>query len=56
MVPSMSDGYERLGAQDKTFLDLERPNEPQHIAAITVFEAGRLARPDGPTGLRSSST
>ena len=23
------------------------PNEPQHIAAITVFEAGRLARPDG---------
>jgi len=43
----MSDGYERLGAQDKTFLDLERPNEPQHIAAITVFEAGRLARPDG---------
>jgi WS/DGAT/MGAT family acyltransferase len=43
----MPDGYERLGAQDKTFLDLERPNEPQHIAAITVFEAGRLARPDG---------
>jgi diacylglycerol O-acyltransferase / wax synthase len=46
-VGVMSDGYERLGAQDKTFLDLERPNEPQHIAAITVFEAGRLARPDG---------
>jgi WS/DGAT/MGAT family acyltransferase len=43
----MSDGYERLGAQDKTFLDLERPGEPQHIAAITVFEAGKLARPDG---------
>ncbi len=43
----MPDAYERLGAQDKTFLDLERPNEPQHIAAITVFEAGRLARPDG---------
>jgi WS/DGAT/MGAT family acyltransferase len=43
----MPDGYERLGAQDKTFLDLERPNEPQHIAAITVFEANRLARPDG---------
>jgi WS/DGAT/MGAT family acyltransferase len=43
----MADGFERLGAQDKTFLDLERPNEPQHIAAITVFEAGRLARPDG---------
>jgi WS/DGAT/MGAT family acyltransferase len=43
----MPDGYARLGAQDKTFLDLERPNEPQHIAAITVFETGRLARPDG---------
>jgi hypothetical protein len=43
----MPDAYERLGAQDKTFLDLERPNEPQHIAAITVFEAGGLARPDG---------
>ena len=38
MVFAMSDGYERLGALDKTFLDLERPNEPQHIAAITVFE------------------
>jgi diacylglycerol O-acyltransferase len=46
-VAAMSNAYERLGAQDKTFLDLERPNEPQHIAAITVFEAGRLARPDG---------
>jgi WS/DGAT/MGAT family acyltransferase len=43
----MADGYERLGVQDKTFLDLERPNEPQHIAAVTVFDAGRLARPDG---------
>jgi WS/DGAT/MGAT family acyltransferase len=43
----MADGYERLGSQDKTFLDLERPNEPQHIAAVTVFDAGRLARPDG---------
>ena len=43
----MPDGYERLGVTDKTFLDLERPNEPQHIAAVTVFEAGRLARPDG---------
>ena len=41
------EGYERLGVQDKTFLDLERPSEPQHIAAITIFEAGRLARPDG---------
>ena len=43
----MADGYERLGVQDKTFLDLERPNEPQHIAAVTVFDAGPLARPDG---------
>jgi diacylglycerol O-acyltransferase len=47
MVGRMADGYERLGAQDKTFLDLERPNEPQHIGAVTVFEAGPLARPDG---------
>ena len=47
MVGRMPDEYARLGATDKTFLDLERPNEPQHIAAITVFEAGRLARPDG---------
>jgi WS/DGAT/MGAT family acyltransferase len=43
----MADGFERLGVQDKTFLDLEKPNEPQHIAAVTVFDAGRLARPDG---------
>jgi len=47
MVGRMAEDYERLGATDKTFLDLERPNEPQHIAAITVFEAGRLAKPDG---------
>jgi WS/DGAT/MGAT family acyltransferase len=43
----MAEGYERLGVQDKTFLDLERPNEPQHIAAVTVFDAGRLGKPDG---------
>ena len=43
----MTDAYERLGVEDSVFLDLERPNEPQHIAAVTVFEAGPLARPDG---------
>jgi WS/DGAT/MGAT family acyltransferase len=39
--------YERLSAQDKTFLDLESPSHPQHIAAITLFDAAGLRRADG---------
>jgi hypothetical protein len=39
--------YERLSAQDATFLDLEGPNLHQHIAAATIFQAGPLRRSDG---------
>ena len=34
--------YERLSAQDATFLDLETPEQPQHIAAAVVLEAAPL--------------
>jgi WS/DGAT/MGAT family acyltransferase len=39
--------YERLSAQDATFLDLESPTRHQHIAATTIFDAEPLRRPDG---------
>jgi hypothetical protein len=34
--------YERLSVVDRTFLDLESPSHPQHIAATLVFDAGPL--------------
>ena len=43
----MPQTYDRLSAQDATFLDLETPNHHQHIAAAVVFESGPLATPDG---------
>ncbi len=43
----MGDGYERLSAQDATFLDLESPSHHQHIAATVVFESGPLRTPEG---------
>ena len=39
--------YDRLSAQDATFLDLETPNLHQHIAAVLVLEAGPLRGPEG---------
>jgi WS/DGAT/MGAT family acyltransferase len=39
--------YERLSAQDRTFLDLEAPNHPQHIAAVSLFEAAPLRSASG---------
>lgn len=39
--------YERLSVIDRTFLDLESPSYPQHIAATLVFDAGPLRTPDG---------
>jgi len=40
-------GYERLSAQDRSFLDLEGPSTHMHVAGAFVFEAGPLARPAG---------
>ncbi|UCE86311.1 MAG: wax ester/triacylglycerol synthase family O-acyltransferase [Deltaproteobacteria bacterium] len=39
--------YERLTAQDRSFLDLEGPNTHMHVAGCFVFEAGPLRAPDG---------
>jgi len=46
-APEMPDSYERLSAQDATFLDLETPSHHQHIAATLVFSRGPLRTPDG---------
>lgn len=39
--------YERLSAQDASFLVAERPTVPMHVAGTQIFEAGPLAKPDG---------
>ncbi len=39
--------YERLSAQDVSFLFLERASVPMHVAATGIFEAGPLTTPDG---------
>lgn len=39
--------YDRLTALDSSFLLLEKPGAPLHVASTLVFEAGPLRRPDG---------
>jgi len=39
--------FEALGAQDATFLDLEGPGVPQHVAAALVLDAGPLRTAEG---------
>jgi len=39
--------YDRLSAQDATFLDLERPHEPQHVAATVILRSGGLRTREG---------
>lgn len=39
--------YERLSAQDNSFLLLEQPNVHMHVAATQIYEAGRLRTADG---------
>jgi WS/DGAT/MGAT family acyltransferase len=39
--------YERLSAQDTSFLFLERPTVPMHVAATAIYEAGPLLTPEG---------
>jgi hypothetical protein len=39
--------YDRLSAQDATFLDLEGPTAPQHVAATLVLRSGSLRTPAG---------
>jgi len=39
--------YDRLSAQDSSFLVFETPNVPMHVAATAIFEAGPLRGKDG---------
>lgn len=39
--------YERLSAQDNSFLLFERRNTPMNIGGLSIFEAGPLALPGG---------
>lgn len=39
--------YERLSAQDASFLLLETPNTPMHVAGTQIFEASPLRTRDG---------
>jgi diacylglycerol O-acyltransferase len=39
--------YERLSAQDNSFLVAETPNVHMHVAGTQIFDAGPLTTPDG---------
>ena len=39
--------YERLSAQDNSFLLMERPTVHMHVAATAIYEAGPLRTADG---------
>ena len=39
--------YERLSVLDRTFLDVETPNYPQHVGVTLLFEAAPATLPDG---------
>ena len=45
--PPAAPWFETLGAQDATFLDLEGPGAPQHVAAALVLDAGPLRTAEG---------
>ncbi|HWP67471.1 MAG TPA: wax ester/triacylglycerol synthase family O-acyltransferase [Candidatus Limnocylindria bacterium] len=40
-------GYERLSAQDRSFLLFEDRHTHMHLGGVAIFEAGPLAKPDG---------
>ena len=39
--------YDRLTFLDNSFLIMEQPNTPMHIAGTATYEAGPLKKPDG---------
>lgn len=45
--------YERLSAQDNSFLLLERPNVHMHVAATMIYEAGPLRTAEGGVDIQS---
>jgi WS/DGAT/MGAT family acyltransferase len=44
--------YERLSAQDNSFLVAEQPNVPLHVTAVGIFEVGELGTEDGGVDIR----
>ena len=44
--------YERLSAQDNSFLVAESAKQPLHVASVNLFEIGELATPDGGVNIR----
>jgi WS/DGAT/MGAT family acyltransferase len=47
MPPAAPFHYDRLGSQDATFLDLEGPTAPQHVAATVILRTGSLRTREG---------
>jgi len=47
MLPQMERSYERMSAQDGSFLWFEQRNTPMHVSAIAVLEVGPLATAAG---------
>jgi hypothetical protein len=43
----MAGGYERLSAQDCSFLLFENRENHMHLGGLAVFEAGPLVTPEG---------
>ena len=43
----MSENYDRLSALDNSFLVLEGPNTPMHVASAATFDATPLLGPSG---------
>ncbi len=39
--------YDRLSAQDRSFLDMEAPTAHMHVGGVFVFDKGPLSTPDG---------
>lgn len=52
-VPLPSYMYERLSAQDNSFLVAEHANSPLHIAAVAIYERGDIATREGGVQIRS---
>lgn len=44
--------YERLSAQDNSFLVAEQPNVPLHVSAVAIYEVGDLANEAGGVDVR----
>ncbi|MGH7803233.1 MAG: wax ester/triacylglycerol synthase family O-acyltransferase, partial [Candidatus Binatia bacterium] len=47
METSPASHYERLSAQDASFVAFESDRTPMHVGGLSIYELGALARPDG---------